>query len=115
MPCKHLSMHANACLGHLWRRSVLRRLTVPLSGEDAPVHARRPRGVDHVQPNLTVPYRSDGRAPVIPGLALPDVERGHFMYRGVLRLSHHGLKASGTDVARNALAQGQPFVVIGVV
>src|SRR5947207_11107688 len=77
-----------------------------LGGKDTLVHARRPRGVDHVRPNLTVPHRGDGRAPVVPSLALPDVERGHFMDRGVFRFPHHGLKAPRTDVARNTLAQG---------
>src|SRR5712691_8579805 len=115
MPCENLSMYASACVGPPWRRSVLRRLTVPLGGEDALIHARRPRDVYHMRPNRTVPHRGDGRAPVVPGLALPDVERGHFMHRSILRLSHDGLKASGPDVAWNTLAQGQPLVVIGVV
>src|SRR5262245_1961031 len=37
--------------------------------------------MDYVRPHLAVPHRGDGRAPVVPGLALPDVERRHFMQR----------------------------------
>jgi hypothetical protein len=52
-----------------------------LGRKDAPIHARRTLIMHHMRPNLAVPHRSDGRAPVIPGLTLWYVERRHFMYR----------------------------------
>jgi hypothetical protein len=91
-----------------WAPTVLTQAEVQrlLGRKDAPIHARRSLFMHHVRPNLTVPHWGDGRAPIIPRLALGDVKRCHFMHRGVFGRAHHDFKSSSPNVTRNALAQG---------
>src|SRR5919106_2868817 len=91
------------------------RMWTDLGWENALVYAWRTLGMHHVLSNLAVPHRSNGSTPVVPGLTLPDIERGHLMHRDVFWLSHGRGKAPRSNVARNAPAQGQALVVIGVI
>src|SRR5262245_44675142 len=92
-----------------------RGLTEHLHWKDALVHPRRTCLMHHVRAQHAVPYRGDGRTPVVPCLTLPDVQGYHFVHRRILRRPHHCLKASRSYVAWNALAEAETLGVVCVV